>query len=91
MISLEDHTILTSKQIRFKTSMLRSNLCGYNDAYITVTGKIIVTSPNNDGYGKKLAFKNNALFVNCVSKINNTLIDNAEYLDLVMPVYNCTI
>ena len=37
---------------------------------------------------KKLAFKNNAPFVSCISKINNTLIDNAEDLDVVMPMYN---
>ena len=37
---------------------------------------------------KKLAFKNNAPFISCFSKINNTLIDNAEDLDIVMPMYN---
>ena len=35
-----------------------------------------------------LAFKNNAPFTNCISKINNVLIDNAEDLDIVMPMYN---
>ena len=40
-------------------------------------------------YDKKLAFKNNASFVSCISKINNTLlIDNAEDFDIVMPIYN---
>ena len=51
-------------------------------------GKITVTDPNNDAYDKKLAFKNNALFASCISKINNTLIDNAEILDIVMTMYN---
>ena len=37
---------------------------------------------------KKLAFKNNAPFTSCISKINNTLIDNAEDLDIVIPMYN---
>ena len=37
---------------------------------------------------KKLAFKNNAPFVSCISKINNTLINNAEDLDILMPMYN---
>ena len=65
-----------SKQIRFKTSMLRSGLCDYNRAYIVVKGKIIVTRPNNTTeYNKKLAFKNNAPFISCISEINNTLID----------------
>ena len=77
-----------SKQIRFKTSMLRSDLCDFSDAYIVVKGTITVTNPVNDAYDKKLAFKNNAPFVSCISKINNTLIDNAEELDIVMPIYN---
>ena len=73
-----------SKQIRFKTSMLRSNLCDYSDAYIVVTGKIIVTAPDNDAYDKKLALKNNVPFISCISKINDTLTDNAEDLGIVM-------
>ena len=77
-----------SKQIRFKTSMLRSDLCDFGDAYIVVKGTITVTNPDNNVYDKKLAFKNNAPFVSCISKINNTIIDNAEDLDVVMPIYN---
>ena len=68
--------------------MLRSDLCDFSDAYIAVKGKITITDPNNDAYEKKLAFKNNVLFVSCISKINNTLTDNAEDLDIVMPIYN---
>ena len=77
-----------NKQIKFKTSMLRSDLCDYSDAYIVVKRKIIVTNPDNDAYDKKLAFENNAPFASCISKINSTLIDNAEDLDVVMPMYN---
>ena len=77
-----------NKQIRFKKSMLRSDLCDYSDAYIVVKGTIIVTKPNSDLYEKKLAFKNNAPFTSCISKTNNTLIDNAEDLDIVIPMYN---
>ena len=47
-----------SKQIRFKTPML-SDLCDYSNAYIVVKGTISVIRPNNAGYGKKLAFRNN--------------------------------
>ena len=72
-----------SKQIRFKTSMLRSDLCDYSDAYIVVKGTITVTRPGSVLYDKKLAFKNNAPFTSCISKINNTLIDTAEDLDIV--------
>ena len=68
--------------------MLRSDLCDFSDAHIAVKGKIIVANPNNDAYDKKLALKNNAPFFSCVSKINNSLVDNAEDLDVVMPLYN---
>ena len=61
-------------QIRFKTAILRSDLCDYNNAYIVVTGKITVTDPNNNAYDKKLTLKNNAPFISCISKINNTLM-----------------
>ena len=37
---------------------------------------------------RSLAFKNNAPFINCISKIDNVLIDNAEDLDFVMPMHN---
>ena len=81
-------TYSTNKQIRFKTSMLRSDLLDYSDAYIVVERKITVADPNNDAYNKKLALKNNASFTSCISKINNILIDNAEDLDVLMPMYN---
>ena len=77
-----------NKQIRFKTSVLRSDLCDYSDAYIVVKGTITVTRPNSVLYDKKLAFTNKAPFTSCISKINNTLIDNSEDLDVVMPMYN---
>ena len=76
------------KQIIFKTSVLRSDLCDYSDAYIVVKGYITVTNPANDEYDKNLAFKNNAPFISCILKVNNTITDNAEDLDIVMPMYN---
>ena len=81
-------TYNVNKEIRFKTPMLRSDLCDYNDAYIVATDKITVTNPNNNPYDKKLALRNNAPFFSCTSKINNFLIDAAEDLDVVMPMYN---
>ena len=51
-------------------------------------GTIIVTKPNSDLYEKKLAFENNAPFTSCISKTNNTLIDDAEDLDIVITMYN---
>ena len=79
---------IINKEIRIKTPMLRSNLCDFSDAYIVVKGEITVTNPNNAKRNKAVAFKNNAPFINCISKINGVKIDNAEDLDVVMPMYN---
>ena len=72
--------------------MLRSDLCDYSDAYIVVKGDIVLTKAIGrrpvDIRNRFLAFKNNAPFTNYISKINNVLIDNAEDLDIVMPMYN---
>ena len=77
-----------NKEIRFKTSMLRSDLCDFSDAYIVVKGNITIANPDNAKKNKAIAFKNNAPFINCISKINGIKIDNAEDLDVVMPIYN---
>ena len=79
MISLIELTI-KNKDIRFKTSQLRNDLCDFNDAYIVVTGKITAKNPGNDDnvYNKKLALKNSAPFFNCILKINNQLIEDAQ-------------
>ena len=78
-----------NKQTRFKTSMLRSDLCDFSDAYIVVKGDITLEGDNDaNKRNKNLAFKNNAPFINCISKINGIKIDNAEDLDVVMPMYN---
>ena len=86
-------TYSLNKQITFKTAMLRSSLCDYSDAYILVKGNISVNNtaaaaadPNNRN--KKVIFKKCAPFTNCISKINNIQIDNAEYIDIVIPMYN---
>ena len=86
-------TYSVNRQINFKTSMLRSSLCDYSDAYILVKGNITVNNTAAAGAAanntnKKVIFKNCAPFTNCISKINNTQIDNAEYIDIVMPMYN---
>ena len=77
-----------NKEIRFKTSMLRSDLSGFSDTYIVVKGIITVTNQNNAKRNKAAAFKDNAPFINCISKINGVKTDNAEDLDVVMPMYN---
>ena len=69
--------------------MLRSDSCDYSGIYVVVKGSITVESNNaNNREDKKLTFKNNAPFRSCISKINNTFIDNAEDFDIVMPMYN---
>ena len=78
-----------NKEIRIKTSMLRSDLCDYSDAYIVVKRDITLEGDNNaNKRNKNLEFKNNAPFINCISKINGIKIDNVEDLDFVMPMYN---
>ena len=85
-----------SKSIRFKTPMLRSNLCDYSDAYILVKGTVTVTAPganngaNNirDKRNRPLILKNNAPFVSCITRINGELIEDDYYLDIVMSMYN---
>ena len=81
-------TYNTNKDIRFKTLQLRSDLCDYNDAYIVVIGKITVANPDAAAYDKKLPLKNNAPFISCVTKINSNLLEDAQDLDIVMPLYN---
>ena len=68
--------------------MLRSDLHDFSGAYIVVKWYIAVTNPDDAKKGKSVAFKNNATFINFISKINAVQIDNAEYLDVVMPMYN---
>ena len=81
--------------IKFKTSMINSDLSDYSDAYILVSETISITRAGDDGNRKRtdkrnkgVIFKNCAPFINCISSINNIQIDNAEYIDVVMPMYN---
>ena len=80
-------------QIKFKTTMLKSSLCDYSDVYILVKGTINLTNTAAAGatannINKKVIFKNCAPFTNCISEINNTQIDNAKDIDIVIPMYN---
>ena len=88
----EEHTIVSS-QIKFKTTMLKSSLCDYSDAYILVKGTITITGAGADAAarqaderGKGVAFKNCAPFTNYINEINNTQVDNAKDIDIVMPM-----
>ena len=75
--------------------MLKSSLCDYSDAYILVKREITITGAGDDAAAKQaderdkgVAFKNCALFTNCISEINNTQIVNAKDIAIVMPMYN---
>ena len=83
-----------NNQIKFKTMMLKSNLCGYSDPYILVSGTITITGEGGDDAksadkrDKGVTFKNWAPFTDYISEINNAQVDNAKYLDAVIPMYN---
>ena len=85
----------TDSDIKFKTTMVRSSLCDYADPYILVKRTITITSAGDDAAAtqadernKGVIFKNCAPFTKCISKINNTKIDNAQAIDIVMSMYN---
>ena len=84
-----------NSDITFKTIMLRSNLCDYADSYILIKGTITITGEganadaiHADERDKGVTFKNCALFTKCISRINNTDIDDSHDIDIVMPMYN---
>ena len=82
-----------NSNIRFKSNTIRLSLCDYSDAYILVKGTITV--PNMAAAGaavnntnKKVIFKNIVSFTDCITEINNTKINDAQKIDLLMPMYN---
>ena len=94
-INDESRGTYTSNDIKLKTTMLRSNLCDYADAYIFVKGTITITGAGDDDAKKQfdernkgVIFKTCTPFTKYISRINNTDIDNAQDVDIVMPVYN---
>ena len=86
-------TYSVNRQINFKISVLRFSLCDYSDPYILVKGNMSVNNTAAAGAdakssNKKVIFKNCAPFTCCISKINNTQVDNAKDIDIVMSMYN---
>ena len=72
--------------------MLRSILYDYSDAYILVSGTITIAAAGVDNAAnKRVIFKNCAPFTDCINKTNNIQIDNAKYIDVIMPTYNLTL
>ena len=94
-INDESRGTYTSNDIKFKTTMLSSNLCDYADAYILVNGRITITGAGDDAAARQadernkgVIFKNCALFVKSINRINNRDIDTAQDIHIVMPMYN---
>ena len=91
-INDESRANYANSDIRFK---LRSNLCDHADSYILAKGTITITGAGDDAAARQVderdkgvTFKNCATFTKCISRINNTDIDNAHNIDIVMPMYN---
>ena len=85
----------TNADIKFKSTMLKSNLCDYADAYIFVKGRITISGAGDDATARQLdernkgvTFKNCAPFTKCITRTNNTDTNNAQDIDIVMPMYN---
>ena len=78
---------------KFQTTMLKSRLWDYSDVYILAKGTIAVSNTaaadaDANNTNKKVIFKNCAQFTNCISEINNTQVDNAEDIDVIILMYN---
>ena len=76
---------------------VKVNLCDYSDKYVLVSGTITITGVGDYDAGTqfnerniRVIFKDCAPFIDCISEINNTPINNAKYIDVVMPLYNLT-
>ena len=94
-INDESKVTYTDADIKFKTTMLWSNFCDYADAYILVRGIITITGAGNDDDARQADERNKGViskhcapFTKCISRIHNTELDNAQYIDTVMPMYN---
>ena len=92
-IYYEENGMYDNSNIRFKTSMIKSNLYDNTDAYIFFKG--FITVPNAAFAGaainnanKKVIFKNCTPFTDCITEMNNTQVDYAQKFDLVMPMHN---
>ena len=76
---------MPNNEVNFLTNSLESIVCDYSDAYILVTGNITVTGGDEN---TKVAFKNRAPFEKCRTEINETFVDDAQYIHIAMPMYN---
>ena len=84
-----------NNNVRFKASIIRSNLCDYSDSYILFKETITVpntwaagTAVNNKNKKYLAQLKNCASFTDCITEINNTQMDDAQKIDVIIPIYN---
>ena len=84
-----------NSDIRFKTAVLRTDPCDYADSYILIKGTITITGAGDDAAARRadernkgVTFQNCAPFTKCISRINNTDIDNTHDIDIVTSMYN---
>ena len=85
----------TNSQIKFKNSMLKSCLFDYSESYVLVSGTITFVGGGAgdvtrtvDRNNTQTIFKNCAPFNDRITETNNTKVDNAKDLDVVMAMYN---
>ena len=74
-----------STSVKFETKFIKSNLYDYSNAYIHVTRNITATG---GGANDRVAFQNCAAFTKCITDINDEHVDNADNIDIIMPMYN---
>ena len=85
-------TYSINSQIKFKTSILKSSICDYSNAYIIFKGNIgvlttLTTDAAANNANEKVIIKNCAPFIDCINKISNTQVDNAKDIDVVTLMY----
>ena len=74
----------TNSQIKFETAMLKSSLSGYSGVYILFNGVLSVANAVANNDNKKVVLKNHAQFTDFINEINNSQVDNAKEIDIVM-------
>ena len=74
-----------STTVKFETKVIKSSLCDYQDTYVLVTGNIAATAGDAN---TRVTFKNCARYTKCITHINDEYIDNADNLDIIMPMCN---
>ena len=93
LVEINDESKGRYDNIRFKTTTIKSSLCGYSDACILVKGTIAISNMTaaqaivNNTY-KKVILKNCASLNDCITENNNTQVDDAPRIDAVMPTFN---